>query len=517
MHKSFQESFGVKLKIPLSSNDPSQNLFDKKFQLSNVTRPNTNIEPIARIQRKPTGKSVSNSNQDDASQLSIKYDQTLKEPIKALFNYMFNHFASHLMENSIHIDASENFKSIPKIIKKNKILEQIQTELVSYSQIYSSKPSTTENLSDDLKQKRRQSVISIHSIKPCRKSILEGKKTIMLQEKVLKNGNILDSLAHESDSHQSNPEVDQSIVEIKPEELEGAEDKKINTSKNKINTSKTLNSQPKPKVMTQEKLWELKNDKRLRRFSEYSVAKKNTMIDYNQSGTLSPIMSRIPLSIKEVSELEYEIKSDSTKRYKEINEGKGFQEGMIFRSKRNDIKYKEKSVKQVELSIVQLQRKNYSTTNLFDHESYIIEEIKNKLIKEATSKFLRTNKSIQKFEQSGTLLVSPKNNTHKIKRKKPHKSNFGIFSLNDNNEASPRNIKKEIKYKSCNIPVEETSIKRGVAIKRVESIGGDIFDLKEGTVVTVDKVDTEDNIATCSNNGLIGLFPLECIKIIAKN
>ena len=236
-------------------------------------------------------------------------------------------------------------------------------------------------------------------------------------------------------------------------------------------------------------------------------------------------MSRIPLAIKEVSELEYEMKADATKRYKEINEGKGFQEGMIFRSKRNDIKYKEKSVKQVELSIVQLQRKNYSTTNLFDHESYIIEEIKNKLIKEATSKYLRTNKYIQKFEQSGTILVSPKNNTHKIKRKKPHKSNFGIFSLNDNNEASPRNIKKAIKYKSCSIPVEEKyakhaeekSIKRGVAIKRVESIGGDIFDLEEGTVVTVDKVDTEDNIATCSNNGLIGLFPLECIKIIAKN
>ena len=87
-------------------------------------------------------------------------------------------------------------------------------------------------------------------------------------------------------------------------------------------------------------------------------------------------------------------------------------------------------MKQVELSINQLQRKNYSTINSFEHESYMIEEIKNKLLKEATSKFLRTNKSIQKFEQSGTLLVSPKNNTHKKKKKKPHKVNCGIFSQN---------------------------------------------------------------------------------------
>jgi len=55
--------------------------------------------------------------------------------------------------------------------------------------------------------------------------------------------------------------------------------------------------------------------------------------------------------------------------------------------------------------------------------------------------------------------------------------------------------------------------KYGFVTSTVASLGGDIFQLKEDSVVIVEKVDYEDNIVTCAYKGMKGLFPLASIVI----
>ncbi len=59
----------------------------------------------------------------------------------------------------------------------------------------------------------------------------------------------------------------------------------------------------------------------------------------------------------------------------------------------------------------------------------------------------------------------------------------------------------------------ESEKKYGFVVRAVQSLGGDIYELKENTLVTVEKVNEEDNIATCAYKGQVGLFPLDAIKI----
>jgi len=65
------------------------------------------------------------------------------------------------------------------------------------------------------------------------------------------------------------------------------------------------------------------------------------------------------------------------------------------------------------------------------------------------------------------------------------------------------------------IQPQRTKIERrfGYVIKKTQSIGGDVFELKENTLVIVEKINEEDSIATVSLHDLIGLFPLDAIKL----
>lgn len=64
-----------------------------------------------------------------------------------------------------------------------------------------------------------------------------------------------------------------------------------------------------------------------------------------------------------------------------------------------------------------------------------------------------------------------------------------------------------------NFQDEVTNQKYGYVIRKVQSIGGDIFELHEDILVTVEKVNEDDNIATCTFNKMTGLFPLDAIRI----
>ncbi len=53
----------------------------------------------------------------------------------------------------------------------------------------------------------------------------------------------------------------------------------------------------------------------------------------------------------------------------------------------------------------------------------------------------------------------------------------------------------------------------GFVVRHVQSLGGDIFELRENTLVMVQKVNEDDGIVTCAWKDLVGLFPLDAIKI----
>ena len=153
VHRNFQSSFGVKLKIPLERDIAQQSIFDRNLNF-NIGSPSKYISKLDSLSKK---KSVNKSIISDCSQFSIKNEKSLREPIKAWFNYSIAHFVGFLMENAIKQDDKRTYKMIPNIIAKNNLIEQIQSEWCSASQFMTSQTSTKylSTISDDFTINRR--------------------------------------------------------------------------------------------------------------------------------------------------------------------------------------------------------------------------------------------------------------------------------------------------------------------------------------------------------------------------
>jgi len=427
VYRNFQKAFGMKLRSPFGHEETAIQLFDLK--LNTITMNNTKTVSNAEYltKRKPTGKNSFSSNQEDVSQATIRSERVLKEPIKAMFNYMFMHFVSRLMENSIKGEESDSLKVTPKIIQKNKVLEQIQSEW--------SNPSTN-NPRNSLK--RRQS---------SRLSVIEKIDSSIVRKRE-REGNLLDAMRMNAGV------IDRSVVGFE-EEANKLRVIKAQISKKRASLKQAISNQPKIK--------------RPHRFSVVSEISKSFIGTENK-------VSELPSKINEVSEVIVESKPKS--KYKE--EEPTVIEELTLKSENNNIQTIKRNVKHVEMNAIQMQNK-YQSNSLG-----LMEKVWNSVIKK--SDIIKHNK----------LLAS----NNKVKREVHKEKKTHMYSATN-----------DYKTKDLDKILEDTKVKYAIANRKIESMGGDIFVIEEGETVQIIKIDTEDNLATCSSRGLLGLFTLDALNI----
>ena len=130
---------------------------------------------------------------------------------------------------------------------------------------------------------------------------------------------------------------------------------------------------------------------------------------------------------------------------------------------------------------------------------------------------LKTGSKIQKFDETSISTDILAKEMHRLLLEEIESS----IDIKDERVSSPLQKAASTIIKNKKITKDLKPIKNrgngegkyGLVTRDVTSIGGDIFHLKCNSVVLVEKINIEDNIATCTYNSLKGLFSLDSIKV----
>jgi len=536
VQQSFQAAFGADIKITNNSKiRPSVIQTAKLYEKTPIDAIRTQITNPFKNTR----------------QTSLKSAKELKENVKGMFNYMFAHLSAHLMEHCFKNTCK--YSTTPEILNENEVTKQIEMNCQMIENISNSviNESSFLNMSLENNQSLKKGTAPIPQI-----SIETSNK---------KSDSKISSIKNATNS-QNSGEVDESIIDS---DTEKEEQKSEHKSENIISIPIPAPTPSRPayqiKINHCSTLLNIQKDKEGHRKSMVVGQEAEKMYEIIAPEMKSLLEKRSKIQEKNIqiaipqlnlSKQKEEIKQNNKAKY---NEGKEsiylFSEQEKLLTKSNDIKPYIKPIKTStkEISIAEMQRnklkfsgssgelstiKKVSSPNSeerFASPEFLLQEMR-RLIDE---KFSAIGQSISPMDQAGRragsisqkiLVLDPskkllsyghirKNSKDSIKEENTlHLSISGStdkeliegdMDLPKLDVESPNKYKNQIIKNGKDFPIR----KYGYITKDISSLGGDIFDLKENSMVVIEKIDEEDNIVTCSYKDMRGIFPLDAVRI----
>eukprot|EP01022_Parablepharisma_sp_SALTPOND_P013263 TRINITY_DN1760_c0_g1_i1.p4 TRINITY_DN1760_c0_g1~~TRINITY_DN1760_c0_g1_i1.p4 ORF type:complete len:556 (+),score=68.23 TRINITY_DN1760_c0_g1_i1:9141-10808(+) len=469
--------------------------------------------------------------------IGFKTAKDLKENVKGMFNYMLAHFAGHMMEHCY--PNSKPFYQAPEIVKDYEVLELIEQECTMITDFKDERYSflsraevesrvffsSEQTPARKFESETKKLAMSPHIMEAKKEERENGEIVVMAQ---CQDKNTDNAVATENsrspvkiekepllESHEEIPavlgEIDDSVIQSESEEEVPA--LKINRS--------TVQNPVKPTVSKKPRM-SFTEGKEERKMYENTSCEYKSVCDARNVTKAVNASRYLKQQMPKYDEGKERVSSNALLEDEYVSRSNGLSEDIT--TSRHKPKVKEMSI--TELQRLRTQAGSISETKNPKREDFLLQEMRRILEEKLATpqyspiyenKYRRAASTTQKI-----LVVDPakKFSSYGQMRRPSNDSikeentlHLSISGTTDKDVTENNPVEKFDKSPKKFVSPEAQSRKYGLVTKDTASLGGDVFELKESSMVVVEKVDYEDNIVTCSYKDLRGIFPLDAIRI----
>ncbi len=566
VQRDFQSAFGAKLMVPTKADPPVTELFDMS---RSVNRKAIVMAPERDTRRARTLRhSVSQMPEDFGVMRTAK---ELKENVKGLFNYMFAHFAGHVMEHS--------FKSEMKVLRQTPglitgLFDQIGAKCAMVTDLRAGaggdSPATPRlelavaNSFHDLvldlntsirsnKSRGRLSVCnrrspSIDAVAPCALTPNQSpaKENLNLEESLLPVESIpvpqmREDLERnrkdegEKKDEEVSGEVDDTVVKSDSESSE-PEGVKVN----KTSAPPSNSSSPGPEEILDSAKRLSPPAAKLKRKIEVKKCQEVDEAEEDSKGFVyATPEERKHQKPKAMSELKSHYSAGKEGDFDQIFDRRYTTKSNGLATRSHAQESPQTAPRRRELSIAELQHIRSETANsarrtrkeeprssaadriITELRRILDEKLAYTSVHRSSADGDRAQESSPPYRRAISYIPErvDTDRTDLNKETKPRVDNPVLTNLKDENTLNLTGSELEgdapggDTFGMTSAGMIIVGKRYGFVKKTVASIGGDLFELKENSIVVVEKIDEEDNIATCSYKDMVGIFPLDAIKV----